>query len=132
MAQAATAKKVVVVPIKTMDIVEGIQPIQKKKVAAYCRVSTDSEEQKESYTNQVNHYTQHIQNNLEWEMADIYADEGITGTSTKNRTHFNRMIQDARNGKLDLILVKSISRFARNTPRKYSKRCKKRRNEEPS
>ncbi|MFK4345122.1 MULTISPECIES: recombinase family protein [unclassified Paenibacillus] len=115
MAQAATAKKVVVVPIKTMDIVEGIQSIQKKKVAAYCRVSTDSEEQKESYTNQVNHYTQYIQNNLEWEMADIYADEGITGTSTKNRTQFNRMIQDARNGKLDLILVKSISRFARNT-----------------
>ncbi|MXO77330.1 recombinase family protein [Paenibacillus sp. OT2-17] len=115
MAQAATAKKVVVVPIKTMDIVEGIQSIQKKKVAAYCRVSTDSEEQKESYTNQVNHYTKYIQNNLEWEMADIYADEGITGTSTKNRTHFNRMIQDARNGKLDLILVKSISRFARNT-----------------
>ncbi|MGP0578837.1 recombinase family protein [Paenibacillus peoriae] len=115
MAQAATAKKVVIVPIKTMDIVEGIQPIQKKKVAAYCRVSTDSEEQKESYTNQVNHYTQYIQNNLEWEMADIYADEGISGTNTKNRTHFNRMIQDARNGKLDLILVKSISRFARNT-----------------
>ncbi|MFK4439701.1 recombinase family protein [Paenibacillus sp. RC21] len=115
MAQAATAKKVVVVPIKTMDIVEGIQSIQKKKVAAYCRVSTDSEEQKESYTNQVNHYTQYIQNNLEWEMADIYADEGITGTTTKNRMHFNRMIQDARNGKLDLILVKSISRFARNT-----------------
>ncbi|ASR48973.1 recombinase family protein [Paenibacillus kribbensis] len=115
MAQAATAKKVVIVPIKTMDIVEGIQPILKKKVAAYCRVSTDSEEQKESYTNQVNYYTQYIQNNLEWEMADIYADEGITGTSTKNRTHFNRMIQDARNGKLDLILVKSISRFARNT-----------------
>ncbi|MEC0179968.1 recombinase family protein [Paenibacillus peoriae] len=115
MAQAATAKKVVVVPIKTMDIVEGIQSIQKKKVAAYCRVSTDSEEQKESYTNQVNHYTKYIQNNLEWEMADIYADEGITGTNTKNRTHFNRMIQDARNGKLDLILVKSISRFARNT-----------------
>ncbi|ADM68681.1 Transposon Tn3 resolvase [Paenibacillus polymyxa E681] len=115
MAQAATAKKVVIVPVKTLDIVEGIQPIQKKKVAAYCRVSTDSEEQKESYTNQVNHYTKYIQNNLEWEMADIYADEGITGTSTKNRTHFNRMIQDARNGKLDLILVKSISRFAMNT-----------------
>ncbi|MGN8230422.1 recombinase family protein [Paenibacillus polymyxa] len=115
MVQAATAKKVVIVPIKTMDIVEGIQSIQKKKVAAYCRVSTDSEEQKESYTNQVNYYTQYIQNNLEWEMADIFADEGITGTSTKNRTHFNRMIQDARNGKLDLILVKSISRFARNT-----------------
>ncbi|MCP1309859.1 recombinase family protein [Paenibacillus tyrfis] len=53
--------------------------------------------------------------NSEWEMADIYADEGITGTNTKNRANFNRMIQDARNGKIDLILVKSISRFARNT-----------------
>lgn len=115
MAKAATVKKVVVVPVKTADIMEGIPQTQKKKVAAYCRVSTDSEEQKESYTNQVNHYTQHIQSNPDWEMVDIYADEGITGTNTKNRTNFNRMIQDARNGKIDLILVKSISRFARNT-----------------
>jgi site-specific DNA recombinase len=108
-------KKVVVVPIRTMEIFDGIPEILKKKVAAYCRVSTDSEEQKESYTNQVNHYTQHLQKNPDWDMVDIYADEGITGTSTKNRTHFNRMIQDARNAKIDLILVKSISRFARNT-----------------
>ncbi|WP_246310042.1 recombinase family protein [Paenibacillus alginolyticus] len=115
MAKAATVKKVVVVPVRTVESVDGIQQIQKKRVAAYCRVSTDSEEQKESYTNQVNHYTKHIQSNLAWDMVDIYADEGITGTSTKNRTQFNRMIQDARNGMIDLILVKSISRFARNT-----------------
>ncbi|QQE75001.1 recombinase family protein [Brevibacillus composti] len=115
MAKAATAKKVVVVPVKTVESVDGVPQIQKKKVAAYCRVSTDSEEQKESYTNQVNHYTRYIQSNSEWEMIDIYADEGITGTNTKNRVQFNRMIQDARNGKIDLILVKSISRFARNT-----------------
>ncbi|SCW83305.1 Site-specific DNA recombinase [Paenibacillus tianmuensis] len=115
MAKAATAKKVVVVPVRTIETLDGIPEFHKKRVAAYCRVSTDSEEQKESYTNQVNHYTQHIQSNSEWDMVDIYADEGITGTNTKNRTHFNRMIQDARNGIIDLILVKSISRFARNT-----------------
>lgn len=115
MSTAATAKKVVVVPVKTLEVIDGVQQQLKKRVAAYCRVSTDSEEQKESYTNQVNHYTKHIQSNSEWEMADIYADEGITGTNTKNRANFNRMIQDARNGKIDLILVKSISRFARNT-----------------
>lgn len=115
MAKVATAKKVVVVPVKQVDLVEGIPQQIKKKVAAYARVSTDSEEQKESYTNQVNHYTQYIQSKSEWDLVDIYADEGITGTSTKNRTHFNRMIQDCRDGKIDLILVKSISRFARNT-----------------
>ncbi|AIQ11341.1 recombinase family protein [Paenibacillus durus] len=112
---AKVLKKVVVVPVRTIDSVDGIPQIQKKRVAAYCRVSTDSEEQKESYTNQVNYYTSHIYNNAEWEMGEIYADEGITGTNTKNRTQFNRMIQDARNGKIDLILVKSISRFSRNT-----------------
>jgi DNA invertase Pin-like site-specific DNA recombinase len=115
MAKAATAKKVVVVPVRTIETLDGIPQFQKKRVAAYCRVSTEHLEQKESYTNQVNHYTKHIQSNPNWDMVDIYADEGITGTNTKNRTHFNRMIQDARNGKIDLILVKSISRFARNT-----------------
>jgi site-specific DNA recombinase len=108
-------KKVVVVPIKSLELVDGIQQVTKKKVAAYCRVSTSSEEQLESYTNQVNHYTQYIQSNSEWDLVDIFADEGITGTNTKNRTQFNRMIHEAEHGKIDLILVKSISRFARNT-----------------
>ncbi|MCU6792408.1 recombinase family protein [Paenibacillus sp. WQ 127069] len=108
-------KKVVVVPIKTLDMVDGIQQIQKKRVAAYCRVSTEHLEQKESYENQLQHYTRYIQSNTDWDYVDIYADEGISGTGTKHRTDFNRMIQDARNGRMDLILVKSISRFSRNT-----------------
>ena len=87
----------------------------KLKVAAYCRVSTDSEEQASSYEVQVAHYTQFIQKNPEWELAGIYADDGITGTNTKKREEFNRMIQGCMDGKIDMIITKSISRFARNT-----------------
>ena len=87
----------------------------KLKVAAYCRVSTDSEEQASSYEVQVAHYTQFIQKNPEWELAGIYADDGITGTNTKKREEFNRMIQDCMAGNIDMIITKSISRFARNT-----------------
>ena len=87
----------------------------KLKVAAYCRVSTDSEEQVSSYEVQVAHYTQFIQKNPEWELAGIYADDGITGTNTKKREEFNRMIQDCMDGNIDMIITKSISRFARNT-----------------
>lgn len=86
----------------------------KLKVAAYCRVSTDSEEQASSYEVQVAHYTQFIQKNPEWELAGIYADDGITGTNTKKREEFNRMIQDCMDGNIDMIITKSISRFARN------------------
>lgn len=88
---------------------------RKKRVAAYARVSTDSEEQLSSYEAQVGFYTRHIQSNPEWEFAGVYTDEGVTGTNTKKREGFNRMISDALNGKIDLILTKSISRFARNT-----------------
>jgi len=115
MAKAATLKKVVVVPVNTMDSLDGIPQIQKKRVAAYCRVSTEHLEQKESYENQLRHYTRFIQNNPDWDFVDIYADEGISGTGTRLRADFNRMIKDARNGRMDLILVKSISRFSRNT-----------------
>lgn len=87
----------------------------KLKVDAYCRVSTDREEQASSYEAQVAHYTQFIQKNPEWELAGIYADDGITGTNTKKREEFNRMIQDCMNGNIDMIITKSISRFARNT-----------------
>ena len=87
----------------------------KLKVAAYCRVSTDSEEQASSYEVQVAHYTQFIQKNPEWELAGIYADDGITGTNTKKREEFNRMIRDCMDGNIDMIITKSISRFARNT-----------------
>lgn len=84
-------------------------------VAAYCRVSTEEEEQQSSYEAQCSYYTDKIMSNPEWNMAGIYADEGITGTSTKKREEFNRMIRKCRQKKIDLILTKSISRFARNT-----------------
>ncbi|MGB4660048.1 MAG: recombinase family protein, partial [Mobilitalea sp.] len=87
----------------------------KLKVAAYCRVSTDSDEQATSYEVQIEHYTNYIQSNTEWELAGIYADDGITGTNTKKRDEFNRMIEDCMEGKIDMIITKSISRFARNT-----------------
>lgn len=89
--------------------------IRKKRVAAYARVSTEQDEQQSSYETQVNFYTNYIQSNPEWEFAGIYSDEGISGTNTKHREGFRRMIDDALSGKIDLILTKSISRFARNT-----------------
>ena len=88
---------------------------QKRRVAAYARVSTDNEEQQTSYEAQVDFYTRYIQSHPDWEFVGVYADEGISGTSTKKREGFNRMIADAMAGKIDLILTKSISRFARNT-----------------
>src|SRR5574344_515554 len=87
----------------------------KLRVAAYCRVSTDSDEQATSYEAQVEHYTYYIRKNPEWEFAGIVADDGISGTNTKKREEFNRMIDEAMAGKIDMIVTKSISRFARNT-----------------
>jgi len=88
---------------------------QKLRVAAYCRVSTDDEEQLTSYEAQVNHYTNHIRQNQEWEFAGIYADEAISGTNTKKRTDFNRLMEDCMADKIDYVITKSVSRFARNT-----------------
>lgn len=88
---------------------------KKKRVCAYGRVSTDDEEQITSYNSQIKYYTEKIKSNPEWEFVGIYADEGISGTQVKNRCEFQRMIDDALNGKIDVILAKSISRFARNT-----------------
>lgn len=87
----------------------------KRKVAAYARVSTDHEEQQSSYEAQVDYYTHYIQSRDDWEFVDVYADEGITGCNTKNRDGFNRMVEDALSGRIDLIITKSVSRFARNT-----------------
>lgn len=87
----------------------------RKRVAAYARVSTDSEEQLSSYEAQVEFYTRYIKGNPGWEFVDVYTDEGISGTNIRKREGFNRMVSDALNGKIDLILTKSISRFARNT-----------------
>lgn len=87
----------------------------KLRVCAYCRVSTDSDEQATSYEAQVEHYTTFIQRNAEWEFAGIFADDGISGTNTKKREEFNRMIEECMAGHIDMIITKSISRFARNT-----------------
>lgn len=87
----------------------------KKKVCAYARVSTDSDEQFTSYEAQKDYYEKYIRNNPEWEFKGVYSDEGISGTNIKNRDGFTRMIQDALNGEIDLIVTKSVSRFARNT-----------------
>lgn len=87
----------------------------KHRVAAYCRVSTDSDEQATSYETQVEHYTSYIKKNPEWEFAGIFSDDGISGTYTKKREGFNKMIDECMDGKIDMIITKSISRFARNT-----------------
>lgn len=92
-----------------------IESITKRRVAGYARVSTDSEEQKTSYTAQVDYYTKYIKSRADWEFVDVYTDEGISATNTKHREGFNRMIADALDGKIDLIVTKSVSRFARNT-----------------
>ena len=89
-------------------------PNRPLNVAAYCRVSTDSEDQINSYNAQMKYYREKILNNPKWRFVDIYADEGITGTIAKKRDNFLRMIEDCKKGKIDLILTKSVSRFARN------------------
>lgn len=89
--------------------------IERLRVAAYCRVSTDSEDQLNSYKSQVQYYTDMIKKNKEWVLADIYADEAITGTQVTKREDFQRMINDCMNGEIDMVFTKSISRFARNT-----------------
>lgn len=90
------------------------EPGEKLRVAAYCRVSTDMEEQKTSFDRQVETYSTMIGSNPDWEFAGIYADEGVTGTSAEKRPEFMRMIKDCEAGAIDLIITKSISRFARN------------------
>ena len=88
---------------------------EKKRVAAYARVSTDFSDQIHSLSAQRAFFTEYISVNNEWEMVEVYYDEGITGTSTKKRDGFNRMIADCEKGKIDTILTKEVSRFARNT-----------------
>lgn len=96
---------------KSYDIIKSNL---KKRVCAYCRVSTDSEEQKTSYKSQCAYYENFIKEHAGWEFAGVYADEGITGTSMRKRKHFREMISDALNGKIDMIICKSVPRFARN------------------
>jgi len=100
---------------KTIGTQKTIDKVQKTRVAAYCRVSTDSTEQETSYETQIEHYTSYIESHPDWVLAGIYADDGISGMNTKKRDKFHRMINDCNNGKIDMVITKSISRFARNT-----------------
>ena len=110
------ARSVTVIP-STINPLTHLSKVtmQKRRVAGYARVSTDSDEQFTSYEAQVDYYTRYIKHNPEWEFVKVYTDEGISGTNTKKRTGFNEMIADATSGKIDLIVTKSVSRFARNT-----------------
>ena len=108
-------KNITVIPARKTAKGVPLASQQKLKVAAYCRVSTDSDEQATSYDAQIKYYTELIENNPEWELAGIFADEGISGTNTKKRDEFNRMVGECKAGNIDMVLTKSISRFARNT-----------------
>ena len=88
---------------------------KKRRVAGYARVSTDHEEQQTSYEAQVDYYTNYIKGRRDWEFVAVYTDEGISATSTTKRNGFNKMVADALDGRIDLIITKSVSRFARNT-----------------
>jgi DNA invertase Pin-like site-specific DNA recombinase len=108
--------KVMLIPAKreyTKKHTEEETP--KIRVAAYCRVSTDTDEQATSYEAQVTHYTEYINNNPNWKLAGVYADDGISGTGTKKREEFNKLITACEEGEIDMVITKSISRFARNT-----------------
>ena len=107
------SKLIVIPPVR--ETAQSQAEKKQLRVAAYCRVSTDDEEQLTSYEAQVSYYTDKITSNPDWIMADVFADEGKTGTSVKSRKDFQRMIRQCRRGKIDLILTKSLSRFARNT-----------------
>lgn len=100
---------------KTMHSKIPVDSRRRRRVAGYARVSTDSEEQLTSYEAQVDYYTKYIRSNPDWEFVDVYTDEGISAVNTKGRDGFNRMIADALAGRIDLIVTKSVSRFARNT-----------------
>jgi site-specific DNA recombinase len=108
-------KNVTVIPARKHTRKSKGEEKPKLRVAAYCRVSTDSDEQATSYEAQIEHYTSYIKGHPDWELAGIYADDGISGTNTKKREEFNRMIDECMAGNIDMVITKSISRFARNT-----------------
>lgn len=110
------AKKVTTIPATITKFSQApINRVTKRRVAAYARVSTEQEEQQTSYESQIDYYTNYIKGREDWEFAGMYSDEGITATNTKKRIGFQKMIADALDGKIDLIVTKSVSRFARNT-----------------
>ena len=109
------ARTIVHIPAQPRAATTSATQVTRLRTAAYCRVSTEQEEQLNSYEAQVDYYTNYIKSNPRYEFAGIYADRGITGTNTKRREEFNRMIADCEAGKIDFVIAKSVSRFARNT-----------------
>ena len=108
--------KVITIPAtRSRYTAAPISSREKRKVAGYARVSTDHEEQQTSYEAQVDYYTNYIKGREDWEFVSVYTDEGISATSTTKRSGFNQMVADALDGRIDLIITKSVSRFARNT-----------------
>ena len=109
-------RRVTAIPATTAfrPAVQSIEQ-RKRRVAAYARVSTDLAEQLTSYEAQIRYYTEYIKSRSEWKFVKAYTDEGISGTSISRRDGFLEMMNDALSGKIDLILTKSVSRFARNT-----------------
>jgi DNA invertase Pin-like site-specific DNA recombinase len=123
MVQKVSPRKVTVLyPISSID---ESNKGAKKRVAAYCRVSSNSYEQLNSFNAQISYYESLIKRNSNYDFAGIYADEGISGTNIKNRDSFLKMLQDARDGQIDLIITKSISRFGRNKLDPMSRTIKK-------
>ena len=114
MQQTMPAKKVTVIPPLPELQPENRAKYRQLRVAAYCRVSTKQEEQENSYETQKAYYTEKIQKNPEWEFVGIFADKGLTGTSAEKRPEFMKMIRKCKQGKIDRILIKSVSRFSRN------------------
>jgi DNA invertase Pin-like site-specific DNA recombinase len=112
-----SAKKAVTVIPATISrfTASPINEVRKRRTAGYARVSTDHEEQLTSYEAQVDYYTNYIKSREDWEFVSVYTDEGISATSTAKRDGFNTMVADALAGRIDLIVTKSVSRFARNT-----------------
>lgn len=116
MSRAETAKNVTTIPATISRFTAApINEQRKRRTAGYARVSTDSDEQFTSYEAQVDYYTNYIKSRDDWEFVEVYTDEGISATNTKKREGFKRMVEDALDGKIDLIVTKSVSRFARNT-----------------
>ena len=111
-----SARTVTTIPATILQHTSApINEFRKRRVAGYARVSTDHEEQQSSYEAQVDYYTNYIKSRDDWEFISVYTDDGISATSTAKRVGFNKMVEDALAGKIDLIVTKSVSRFARNT-----------------
>ena len=108
-------KEVIIIPPTKTSHLEEVSTPKKLRTAAYCRVSTDHDDQLDSLENQMRYYLDYIKLHPDYELVEIYSDSGISGTSTKRRAGFMRMISDCQKGKIDFVITKSISRFARNT-----------------